>query len=91
MVKIKVNEEERDITLGTLTRGIEKGFNQRIMGNDTEVDANGNAKINPANILDAQDWKISQLTGLTMDEIDALTKSEYSKLEKEVEKLDSMP
>ena len=85
----------KEIVLWEVTRGIQKGYTKRLLWEDLTIsqkDAmNEDFRVNPNNVADAQDWKIWQLTWLTIEEVESLNTSDYELIEKAVNSLDNNP
>lgn len=67
------------------TRGIQREFNKIMFGNSEMI--NGQVKLDPSRIDEANDYLVMTLFGISKDELDEMDPIEFEKLTQETGKL----
>lgn len=82
---------KKEVTIGTFTRKVSRQVKAELMAGVTARDMSGNIDFPIINMDKSEELKIRLLTGLSQEETDSLTDTEYNELKKEVEKSENTP
>lgn len=92
-MKIKINNQEKEIVFNEYTRSIDKWF-KKILYKDFSIgigEVASASKFNPLTLEEANDYLINALTNLSEEEIWNLENSDYVKILGECKKLQTPP
>lgn len=92
-MKITINGQEREITFKEYTRAVDKWY-KNILYKDFNIGVDENlssVKINPLLLEEANDYLVETLTGLTKDEILALSNKDYQAILDECRNIQNPP